>query len=822
MSKTPKKKVAAKNSVPTTKSVPTKKAASATKAAVARKATPAAPKLAREQLPIPDAKHVGLTTYDAKDPNTKYPPITTLRPPQGAPNVLIVLIDDVGFGASSAFGGPCHTPVAERLAAGGVKLNRFHTTALCSPTRQAMLTGRNHHSVGMGAITEMATSAPGNCSVRPKEKAPIAETLKLNGYSTAQFGKCHEVPVWEVSPAGPFHQWPTGSGFEYFYGFVGGEANQYYPGLYEGTTAVEPPKSPEEGYTLTEDLADRAITWVRQQKALVPDKPFFMYFAPGATHAPHQVSKEWSDKYAGKFDAGWDVLREKTIKQQKKLGVVPRDAELTKRHDEIPAWDDMPAELKPVLARQMEIYAGFLEQTDHEIGRVVDAIDELGFLDDTLIYYIIGDNGASAEGTLNGCFNEMTTLNGMPGIETTEFLLSKIDDFGTPDAYNHYAVGWAHGLCAPYQWTKQVASHWGGTRNGTIVHWPKGLAGKGELRNQFHHVIDVAPTILEAAGLPAPTSVNGIAQAPLEGVSMLTTLRDGTAPETHQVQYFEMMGNRGIYFQGWTAVTKHRTPWKADVPPPFDTDVWELYGPDDWTQAHDLAAEQPEKLAELQRLWLIEAVKYNVVPLDDRGFERINPDIAGRPQLIRGNTQVLFDKMRVSENCVLTLKNKSYTVTANLVVPESGANGVIVTQGGSVGGWSLYAHEGKLKYCFNFFGIEHYITEATKPIPAGKHQVRMEFVYDGGGLAKGGDVTLYYDGKSVGTGRVEQTIPMGYSADEACDVGSDTGSPASPDYGPTGNRFTGEIDWVQLDIGEDGHDHLITPEERFNLAMARQ
>ena len=342
-------------------------------------------------------------------------------------------------------------------------------------------------------------------------------------------------------------------------------------------------------------------------------------------------------------------MREQTLKQQKKLGVVPKDAELTERHDEIPSWDDMPDDLKPVLARQMEIYAGFLEQTDHEVGRLVDAIDDLGVLDDTLIYYILGDNGASAEGTLNGCFNEMTTLNGMPGIETTEFLLSKIDDFGTPDAYNHYAVGWAHGLCAPYQWTKQVASHWGGTRNGTIVHWPKGLTDKGKTRNQFHHVIDVAPTILEAAGIPAPTSVNGIAQAPLEGVSMLGTLRDADAPETHEVQYFEMMGNRGIYHQGWTAVTKHRTPWKADTPPPFDDDVWELYGPDDWTQAHDLAAENPEKLAELQRLWLIEAVKYNVVPLDDRGFERINPDIAGRPQLIRGNTQLLFDGMRVSE-----------------------------------------------------------------------------------------------------------------------------------------------------------------------------
>ena len=781
----------------------------------------AAPPVMRETLPIPDPQHVGLTTYDAKDPNTKYPPITMLRPPAGAPNVLIVMIDDVGFGASSAFGGPCNTPTAERLAGGGLKLNRFHTTALCSPTRQALLTGRNHHSVGMGAITEMATSAPGNSSVRPKDKAPLAETLRLNGYSTAQFGKCHEVPVWEVSPVGPFHQWPTGSGFEYFYGFVGGEANQYYPGLYEGTTAIEPPNTPEEGYTLNEDLADRAITWVRQQKALTPDKPFFMYYVPGATHAPHHVPKQWSDRYKGKFDDGWDVLREKVFARQKELGVIPQNAELTRRHNEIPGWDDVPAVLKPVLARQMEIYAGFMEQTDHEVGRVIDAIDDLGVLADTLIYYIIGDNGASAEGTPNGCFNEMTTLNGMAGIETTEFLLSKIDDFGTPNAYNHYAVGWAHALCTPYQWTKQIASHWGGTRNGTIVHWPNGITDKGQCRNQFHHVIDIAPTILEAAELPAPVSVNGIQQAPLEGVSMLSMLRDRNAPETHDVQYFEIMGNRGIYHQGWTAVTKHRTPWLADAPP-FDQDIWELYGPDDWTQAHNLATDNPEKLAELQRLWLIEAVKYNVVPLDDRSFERINPDLAGRPQLIRGNSQLLFPGMRVSENCVLNIKNKSHSVTAQLVVPESATKGVIVTQGGMVGGWSLYAHEGRLKYCYNFFGIQHFMITADQPIPAGEHQVRMEFAYDGGGLAKGGDVTLYYDGQPVGTGRVEMTQPMAYSADEACDVGADTGSPASPDYGASGNRFTGEIKWAQIDIGNDGHDHLIKPEDRINIAMAKQ
>jgi arylsulfatase A-like enzyme len=816
----------AKSSKDAAKKATTKKAA--TKAVTApspKKATKApvsgAPPLGRETLPIPDRQHVGVTTYDARDPNTKYPPITMLRPPKGASNVLIVLIDDVGFGASSAFGGPCKTPVAERLAANGVKLNRFHTTALCSPTRQAMLTGRNHHSVGMGAITEMATSAPGNSSIRPKDKAPIAETLRLNGYSTAQFGKCHEVPVWEVSPVGPFQQWPTGSGFEYFYGFVGGEANQYYPGLFEGTTPVEPPKLPEEGYTLTEDLADRAITWVRQQKTLAPDKPFFMYFAPGATHAPHHVPKDWSDKYRGKFDEGWDILREKIFARQKKLGVIPKDAVLTKRHAEIPGWDEMADDLKPVLARQMEIYAGFLEQTDHEVGRVIDAIDELGILDDTLIFYIIGDNGASAEGTPNGCFNEMTTLNGLPGVETTEFLLSKIDDFGTPDAYNHYAVGWAHALCTPYQWTKQIASHWGGTRNGTIVHWPNGFPDKGATRNQFHHVIDVAPTILEAAGLPAPLFINGIQQAPLEGVSMLPMLRDANAEETHEVQYFEIMGNRGIYHQGWTAVTKHRTPWLNDAPPLAD-DVWELYGPDDWSQAHNLAAENPEKLAELQRLWLIEAVKYNVVPLDDRSFERINPDIAGRPQLIRGNSQLLFCGMRLSENCVLNIKNKSHTVTANVAVPKSGAAGVIVTQGGSVGGWTLYAHEGKLKYCYNFFGIEYYMVEASKKIPAGKHQLRMEFTYDGGGLGLGGEVQLYYDGKAVGSGRVDRTQPMAFSADEACDVGGDTGSPSSPDYGPTDNKFSGEIDWVQIDIGGDSHDHLITPEERLNVAMAKQ
>ena len=430
-----------------------------------------------------DQPRTGLVTYDAKDPETKFPPITPLRPPKGAPNVLIVLIDDAGFGSSSAFGGPCNTPTAESLAADGLKYNRFHTTALCSPTRQAMLTGRNHHTVGMGGITEIATSAPGYNSILPNTCSPLARTLKLNGYATAQFGKCHEVPVWETSPAGPFDAWPTGGGgFEYFYGFIGGEANQWYPSLYEGTTPVELKKTPEEGYHLMEDMTDKAINWIGQQKALIPDKPFFVYFAPGATHAPHHVPKEWADKYKGKFDQGWDKLREEIFARQKKLGVIPQDCQLTPRHKEIPAWDEMPAALKPVLCRQMEVYAGFMEYTDHHVGRLVDALKKLNLLDDTLIYYIIGDNGASAEGTLQGTFNEMINFNGASALETPEFLMAQLDKLGGPESYNHYAVGWAHALDTPYQWTKQVASHWGGTRNGTIVHWPKGIKGKGEIR----------------------------------------------------------------------------------------------------------------------------------------------------------------------------------------------------------------------------------------------------------------------------------------------------------------------------------------------------
>ena len=688
------------------------------------------------------------------------------------------------------------------------------------------MSGRNHHAVGMGGVTEIATSAPGYNSLRPNSCAPLAETLKLNGYSTAQFGKCHEVPVWQASPMGPFDAWPSGGGgFEHFYGFIGGETNQYAPAIYQDTVPVEPDRTPEEGYHFTEDMTDRAIDWVRQQKALMADKPFFVYFAPGATHAPHHVPTEWSDRYKGRFDQGWDRLREETFARQRELGVIPPEAELTVRPAEVPAWDDMDEQLKPVLARQMEVYAGFLAHTDHHIGRLVDALQDLEILDDTLVYYIIGDNGASAEGTLRGSFNELIGLNGAAALETAEFMAARIDKFGTPEAFNHYAVGWAHAMDTPYQWTKQVASHWGGTRNGTIVHWPGGIQATGEVRSQFSHVIDVAATVLEVAGLPEPTMVNSVQQQPLHGTSMAYSFDDADTAERHETQYFEMFCNRGIYHQGWTAVTRHNTPWDPTAEQPaLDNDRWELYGPDDWTQAHDLATENPAKLQELQRLFLLEAAKYNVFPLDDRRAERFNADLAGRPQLIKGNRQLLFGGMgRLTENSVVVIKNKSHAVTAQLTVPDGGVSGVVVAQGGAFGGFSLYATDGgRPAYCYNLFGLQRFKVYGEEPIPAGDHQVRMEFAYDGGGLGKGGTVTLYVDGVKVGDGRVEGTVPMLFSADETTDVGSDSATPVSDDYGPKTSRFSGRVRWVQIDLDVDDHDHLISPEERLRIAMSRQ
>ncbi len=782
----------------------------------------------RTHLPLPNTARPRDIVYDAKSPDAKFPPINQLRPPAGAPNVLIVLIDDAGFGASSAFGGPCRTPTLERLAVNGLKYTRFHTTALCSPTRQALLTGRNHHSAGMGAITELASGAPGYSSILPNTMSPLARTLVLNGYSTAQFGKCHEVPVWQTSPAGPFDAWPTGGGgFEYFYGFIGGEANQWYPTLFEGTSPVELKRTPEQGYHLVPDMTDKALRWIGQQQALTPDKPFFVYFAPGATHAPHHAPKEWCDKYQGRFDAGWDRLREETFARQKQLGVIPADAKLTARPKEIPAWDEMPETMKPVLRRQMEVYAGFLEYTDHHVGRIIEGLEKLRLLDDTLVYYIVGDNGASAEGTLIGAYNEMANFNGLAALETPEFLTARIDKLGGPESYNHYAVGWAHALNTPYQWTKQVASHWGGTRNGAVIHWPKGMKARGELRHQFHHVIDVAPTILEAARLPQPESVNGIRQSPLEGTSMVYSFDAPQAAERHTTQYFEIFGNRGVYHHGWTAVTKHRTPWLLTgvTPPPFDDDAWELYAETDWTQSENLAAKQPEKLRELQRHFLIEATRYNVLPLDDRTSERMNSDTAGRPTLIRGKQQLLFGGMgRLGENCVLNLKNKSHSVTAEIDVPASGAQGVIVSQGANIGGWSLYAHQGKLKYCYNLVGVKHTFAESAAALSPGTHQVRMEFAYDGGGLGKGGEVKLFVDGKPAGMVTVPMTQAFVFSCDDGCDVGEDSGAPVSPDYGPVGNAFNGTVKGVLLSITDDpkNADHLLKPEDVLKTIFGRQ
>jgi len=780
----------------------------------------------RQVLPVPHKRYDGLITYDAKDPASKFPPIEPVRPPAGAPNVLVVLLDDVGFGASSAFGGPCRTPTAERLASSGLTYNRFHTTALCSPTRAALLTGRNHHAVGMAGITEIATAAPGYTSVIPNSCASLAETLKLNGYSTAQFGKCHEVPVWETSPMGPFRQWPTGQGFEHFYGFIGGETNQYAPAIYRDTVPIEPEDGDDPDYHFGEDMTDHTIEWIRQQKALMSDKPFFIYYAPGATHAPHHVPAEWSDRYKGAFDDGWDKTRERTFTRQKELGVIPPDAVLTERHDEIPAWDDMPDELKRVLARQMEVYAGFLEHADHQVGRIVDALEDLEILDDTLVYYIIGDNGASAEGTINGTFNEMLSLNGALSIETTEFMASKIDEFGGPGAYNHYAVGWAHAMDTPYQWTKQVASHWGGTRNGTVVHWPNGFESRGEVRSQFSHVIDVATTVLDAAGIPQPTFVNGVQQEPLHGRSMVPSFDDAEAPEARTTQYFEMFVNRGIYHEGWTAVTRHSTPWALDTaPPPIDQDVWELYGPDDWTQSKDLAKEMPDKLAELQTLFLIEAARYNVLPLDDRRVERASAALAGRPTLIQGDTQLLFSGMgRLSENSVLDVKNRSHSITALIDVPKDAAHGVVMAQGGAFGGWSLYAVEGRPAYCYNLFGVQQFKIHGPDAMGPGEHQMRVEFDYDGGGFGKGGTASLYVDGSKVGEGRVPATVPLAFSLDETADVGRDTGTSVTDDLEVEESEFSGRIRWVQIDVDESAEDadHYISAEERFKLAMAKQ
>ena len=755
-------------------------------------------KLDRTILPIPEPNYPHATELDVR--NAKAPPRFQVKAPDGAPNVLIILIDDMGFGMSSAFGGPVHMPTVDRLASEGLRYNRFHTTSLCSPTRTALLSGRNHHMNNMGSITETATAFPGYTGQRPNNVAPLAEMLRLNGYSTAFFGKNHETAAWEVSPSGPTDRWPTRSGFDEFYGFIGGETNQWAPLIYQGLNQIETPDDPN--YHFMTDMTDHAVAWVRFQKSLTPDKPFLIYFAPGATHAPHHVPKEWIAKYKGKFDQGWDKLREETLARQIALGVVPAGTKLAPKPEAIKDWDTLSADEKRLFARQMEVYAAFGEFADTETGRLVDAIRDVGQLDDTLVLYIVGDNGTSAEGGMNGLYNELTYFNGVA--ETVPEQLTHIDDWGGPTTYPHMAAGWAIAGDTPFTWAKQVASNFGGTRNGLVVRWPGHIKAKAEVRSQFHHVIDVAPTVLEAAGLPEPKSVNGTVQAPIEGVSMLYSFDNTAAADRHKTQYFEMIGNRAIYSDGWFAAVIHKAPWEPKPRATLADDKWQLYDTrTDFSLSNDLAAKDPAKLKELQALFLSEAVKYRVLPIDDRSIERLNPKLAGRPDLMGDRTSLtLFEGMKgISENAFINIKNRSHSITALVEIPNDGANGVILAQGGRFGGWSVYLKDGKPSYTYNFLGLNETSVVAPKPLAAGKATVRVDFAYDGGGMGKGGTATISVNGSKVAEGRVPLTEAMAFSIDDAADVGIDDGTPVASGIGERGKtRFTGKIAKVTVEL----------------------
>lgn len=755
----------------------------------------------RRKLPLAEPDYPHSTVFDVR--NAKAPPRFQVKAPAGAPNVLIVLLDDMGFGMPSAFGGPVRTPTAERLAGNGLRFNQFHTTALCSPTRSALLTGRNHHMNNMGSVSESATAFPGDTGQRPNNIAPLAEVLRLNGYTTGMFGKSHETAAWESSPSGPTDRWPTRSGFDKFYGFLGGETNGWAPSLYDGMERIETPKTP--GYNFMTDMTDQAITWVRTVKSLTPDKPFFVYFAPGATHAPHHVPKEWIAKYKGAFDGGWDKLREETLARQIALGLVPAGTKLAAKPEAIRDWSSLPDDEKKLFARQMEVFAAFGEYADAEVGRLVDSIQELGQLDNTLVFYILGDNGTSAEGGMVGVFNEMTYFNGVR--ETVADIMKHYEDLGGPSTYPHMAAGWAVAGNTPFAWTKQVASNYGGTRNGMVVHWPKRLSAKAEVRSQFHHVIDVAPTILEAAGLPEPKEVNGTKQLPIEGVSMLYTLDSPKAPSRRETQYFEIFGNRGIYSKGWFAGTVHRAAWELEPRRPLAQDVWELYDTrTDFSLAQDLSKQNPAKLEELKALFMKEAVKYRVLPLDDRGLERMNAGLVGRPDLMEGrNKLALYPGMPgMAENTFINVKNRSLVISAELEVPAGGADGVLLAQGGRFGGWTLYVKDGKPVYEYNFLGLGRDVVAATETLPAGKTTLRLEFAYDGGGLGKGGVATLSIAGREVGKGRIERTQPIAFSADETADVGFDDATAVSPSYEEGNNRYTGEIRRIEVEVGPVG------------------
>ena len=754
--------------------------------------------LDRSVLPIAEPKPPQYVEQDVRKATP--PPRFEVKAPEVAPNVLLVLVDDLGFAGTSTFGGPVDTPNFDQIANEGLYYNNFHTTAVCSPTRAALKSGRNHHVNNMGSIIETGTAFPGNTGQIPNSVAPVAEMLRLNGYSTAAFGKWHETAAWEASVSGPFDRWPTHQGFDKFYGFLGGETNQWAPFIYDGVHPVELPDDPD--YHFLTDMTDETVEWIQYQKALTPDKPFFVYYAPGATHAPHHVPKEWIDRWKGKFDNGWDDLREQILARQIESGIVPEGTPLAPKPEAIPEWESLSADEKRLFARQVEVFAAFVEMTDYEIGRIVGAIEGLGALDNTMIVLVYGDNGTSAEGGRNGMFSEMTYFNGVQ--EQVADMLKQMDKWGGPETYPHMAAGWAVAFDTPYKWTKQMASDHGGTKVGMAIHWPKGIEKKGELRTQFHHVIDVAPTILEAAGLPEPKRVNGVEQRPMDGVSMVYSFDAAGAKDRHTTQYFEMFGNRAIYSDGWFARTIHKAPWEPHPRRALTEDIWELYDTrTDFSLVNDLSGENPQKLAELQALFMREAERNQVLPIDDRTVERMNAAIAGRPDLMSGRKSLtLAEGMTgMTENVFLNIKNTSKTITAEIVVPEGGGNGAILVQGGRFGGWALYVKDGVPAYDYNFLGLQRFTVAATEKLEPGKATIRFEFKYDGGGLAKGGMGTLYVNGKKVGEGRIERTQPMVFSADETADVGIDLATPVVETIGSEAkSKFTGRIPKVTIEI----------------------
>lgn len=759
-------------------------------------------KIDRTVLPIQPPKHAAVTIMDAREAEKPAP--FNIDAPEGAPNIVVVLIDDIGFGATSTFGGAINTPTFDRLADNGLRFNRFHTTALCSPTRASLLSGRNHHNVNVGSVMEVATGFYGNQGIRPDNAKYFAETLRQNGYSTAAFGKWHETATWEVSVSGPYTRWPTNSGFDKFYGFIGGETNQWDPVIFDGVTRV--PKKEDPDYHFTTDMTNEAIGWVKFQQAMTPDKPFMIYYATGAVHAPHHAPKEWIEKYKGKFDTGWDQLRQETFKRQKDMGIIPENAQLAPAPKDIKDWEKLSSDEKKLFALQMETFAAFAEHTDNEVGRLVNAIDEIGVLDNTLFIYIMGDNGSSAEGGLEGTYNELIHLNGIFDEETVENMLDHANDWGGPNSFPHMSAAWAVATDVPFKWTKQMAADFGGTRNGMVMHWPKGFEAKGEIRSQWHHVNDVASTVLEAANLPIPVSINGVEQIPMDGVSMLYAAKDKDAADRHTVQYFEMFGNRAIYSNGWMARVVHMIPWEGKPMNKFADEQWELYNiEEDFSLVNNLAQDQPEKLQEMIALFEKEAIANNVYPLDDRLYERFNAAIAGRPDLMgdRKSLTLAHGMEGMLENTFLNIKNSSKRIEADLSL-KGNDKGIVLCQGGKFGGWALYMNNGKPAYTYNYFGLQSFTIESKKALQGDHAKVVLEFEYDGGGAGKGGVAKLFVDDELVAEGRIDKTQPAVFSADETADVGVDDATQVVDKVFKSieDSEFTGFINKVTISVPE--------------------